>query len=190
MASRKAKAADTDLYVKLHGRPGTGPPVTPSQTPSPAQPQNGESLAAKASSFWAEGDRDPTKKRDIPHFYPYFYHSVLARNGKPLTGQNIFSLIEYIHAMLHFQGNLWIMEDIQDPRTGEVFKQRFGGPLDEYPYPEHRPDDEVDFLWAFRATVRPGLRQFVDQTYTRLTSPDSRLLKYGRALPLDLWHDA
>lgn len=185
MASRKAKDTGTDLYLKLYGRPTSGPPAA---HPS-AAPRTGESLAANVSPFWAEGDRDPTKKRDIPHFYPYFYHSVLARNGKPLTGQNILSLIEYIHAMLYFQGNLWIFKDIQDPRTGEVFKQRFGGPLDTYPSPEHRPDDEVDFLWAFRATLRPGLREFVDQTYTSLTSPDSQLLKYGRTLPLDIWHD-
>ncbi|MDR6974081.1 hypothetical protein J2X68_000759 [Streptomyces sp. 3330] len=189
MASRKPGDTGTDLYVKLYGRPQASAPTTsPATSPSSRSTiGDGASGGRPVSSYWADGDRDPTKKRDIPHFFPYFYHSVLARNGKPVHGRNILALIEYIDAMLIFQGNLWISE-VEDPRTGEVFAQRFCGPLDAYERLEHRPDDVIDFLWAFRATVRPGLRQFVDQTYTDLTSPGSRLLRYGSALPFDIWH--
>ncbi|MER5194377.1 hypothetical protein ACWD3J_08910 [Streptomyces sp. NPDC002755] len=185
MASRKPGDTGTDLYVKLYGRPTTNPP--PPSSPPQARLGGGTAPSAQVTSYWAEGDRDPTKKRDIPHFFPYFYHSVLARNGKPVNGQNILALIEYIDAMLIFQGNLW-MAQIEEPRTGEVFKQRFCGPLDDYEFLEHRPDHVIDFLWAFRTTIRPGLRQFVDETYTDLTSPDSRLLAYGSTLPFGIWH--
>ncbi|MFJ5273296.1 hypothetical protein [Streptomyces sp. NPDC088358] len=184
MAPRKPADSGTDLYVKLYGRPKPSTPAAPSPR---ARLDDSTSSAMPASSYWADGDRDPTKKRDIPHFFPYFYHSILARNGKPLSGQNILALIEYIDAKLIFQGNMWIAE-IEDPRTGEVFKQRLCGPLDEYEFPEHRPDHVIDFLWAFRTTVRPGLRQFVDQTYTELTSLDSRLLQFGSTLPFGIWH--
>ncbi|NKQ23212.1 hypothetical protein [Streptomyces galbus] len=184
MAPRKPRDSGSDLYVQLYGRPKTN-------TPTPHRPQaqlgDGMSSSKPVSSYWADGDRDPTKKRDIPHLFPYFYHSVLARNGKPVGGHNILALIEYIDAMLIFQGNMWIAE-IDEPRTGEVFKQRFCGPLDEYEALEHRPDHVIDFLWAFRTTVRPGLRQFIDQTYTALTSPNSRLLEFGSTLPFGIWH--
>ncbi len=182
MASRRSSKAGTDLYVQLYGRPSAAPPAAPPTTSTAGSPLPGET-----SSYWKDGDRDPTKQRDIPRLFPYFYHSVLARNGKPVTGRNIIPLIEYIDAMLIFQGTVWFQK-IEDPRTDEVFRQRFVIPLDEYEIPEHRPDDAIDFFWAWRTTARPGLRQFVDETYTDLTSPASKLLTFGDTLPFDIWH--
>lgn len=45
----------------------------------------------------------------------------------------------------------------------------------------------TDFLWSWRTTARPGLRQFLEQTYADLTGPESMLKKYGRDLPFGLW---
>ncbi|MFJ7967209.1 hypothetical protein [Streptomyces sp. NPDC096324] len=182
MASRRSDKAGTDLYLQLYGRPSSTAPAAPPRASA------GSPLPAETSSYWKDGDRDPTKQRDIPRLFPYFYHSVLARNGKPVHGRNIMALIEYVDAMVLFQGNLWIETEVKDPRTAEVFRQRFVIPLDDYEFPEQRPDDAIDFLWAWRTTARPGLREFIDQTYTRLTSPESVLLKYGDVLPFDIWN--
>ncbi|MFJ2237932.1 hypothetical protein [Streptomyces sp. NPDC087859] len=181
MASRRSAKDGTDLYVQLYGRPS----ATDRAYPPPSSAAS--MLPPEGSSHWKEGDRDPTKRRDVPHLFPYFYHSVLARNGKPVHGRNITALIEYINALLLFQGIVWIEGDIKDVRTGEVFRQRFCVPIDDYEFPEERPDDVIDFLWAWRTTARPGLRQFLDQTYTDLTGPDSTLLKYGATLPFGIW---
>ncbi|MFF4273406.1 hypothetical protein [Streptomyces sp. NPDC001536] len=182
MASRRSGKSGADLYVQLYGRPSAAAPAAPPPTIAAGSP-----MPAETSSYWKDGDRDPTKQRDIPRLFPYFYHSVLARNGKAVHGRNIMPLIEYIDAMLIFQGNLWFQK-IEDPRTGEVFRQRFLIALDEYELPEHRPDDVIDFLWSWRTTARPGLRQFVDQKYTDLTSPSSKLLEFGDTLPFGIWH--
>ncbi|MET9384771.1 hypothetical protein ABZY09_27810 [Streptomyces sp. NPDC002928] len=183
--SRRRPQDSTDLYAKLYGPPK--PAVDPAQAgASGRQPVGADLDTDSVSNFWVEGDRDPTKTRDVPYLYPYFYHAVLFANGKPLTAQNILAVVEYVSQSLGLQGSVW-MQELADERTRTVFMDRFATPLDTDDRREHRPDDQIDFIWSWRTTARPGLRQFLQQTYAHLNGPTSQLKNYGPDLPFGIW---